>query len=170
LLGLAGQYADVAVLPEVKDDLRGSRLGRVITVVDRGFSSRWNLDYLRRAGGHWIAGERMRDGNPQAQAALFCQGRYRAVRDNLRVKEVTLDGESEVRWIVCHTRSKPSATPPGDKTRSPGCPLSWSGSPPLGLATLSAARPARRRPPTRSTSRLSARCATTRPLAGGCGS
>jgi hypothetical protein len=102
LLGLAGNTADVAVLPEVKDDLQGWRLGRVVTVVDRGFSSKSNLEYLRRAGGHWIAGERMRDGNAQAQAALSRQGRYRAVRDNLRVKEVTLDGDSGVRWIVCH--------------------------------------------------------------------
>ena len=97
-----GNTADVAVLPEVKDDLRGWRLGRVVTVVDRGFSSKSNLDYLRRAGGHWIAGERMRDGNPRAQAALSRQGRYRQVRDNLRVKEVVLEGESGIRWIVCH--------------------------------------------------------------------
>jgi transposase len=71
-------------------------------VVDRGFSSRSNLEYLRRAGGHWIAGERMRDGNAHAQTALSRQGRYRAVRDNLRVKEVNLDEESGIRWIVCH--------------------------------------------------------------------
>jgi len=108
-----GNTADVAVLPEVKDDLRGWRLGRVVTVVDRGFSSKSNLEYLRRAGGHWIAGERMRDGNAQAQAALSRQGRYRAVRDNLRVKEVTLDDNSGVRWIVCHNpRSRPNATTP----------------------------------------------------------
>jgi hypothetical protein len=44
----------------------------------------------------------MRDGNPRAQAALSRQGRYRQVRDNLRVKEVVLEGESGVRWIVCH--------------------------------------------------------------------
>ncbi len=94
--------ADVAVLPEVKDDLGGWRLGRVVTVVDRGFCSKADLDHLRRAGGHWIAGERMRDGNTHAQAALSRQGRYRQVRDNLRVKEVTLDSESGVRWIVCH--------------------------------------------------------------------
>lgn len=75
-------------------------------MVDRGFSSKANLDYLRRAGGHWIAGERMRDGNAQAQAALSRQGRYRyrQVRDNLRVKEVVLEGESGVRWNVCHER------------------------------------------------------------------
>ena len=37
---------------QVKDDMRGWRLGRVITVVDRGFSSDDNLAYLSRAGGH----------------------------------------------------------------------------------------------------------------------
>lgn len=34
-----GNTADAAILPEVKDGLRGWRLGRVVTVVDRGFSS-----------------------------------------------------------------------------------------------------------------------------------
>ncbi len=102
-----GNTSDVAVLPEVTGGLRGWRLGRVVTVVDRGFSSAANLDYLRRAGGHWIAGQRMRDGNPAAQAALSRPGRYRAVRDNLRIKEVRLDEGATadgvgVRWIVCH--------------------------------------------------------------------
>ena len=55
-----GNTNDQAILPEVKDDMRGWRLGRVITVVDRGFSSADNLAYLRRAGGHFIAGMRMR--------------------------------------------------------------------------------------------------------------
>ena len=97
-----GNTNDNSILPEVKDGLRGWRLGRVVTVVDRGFSSDKNLDYLRRAGGHWIAGEKMRDGSPDAQAALSRQGRYQTVRDNLRVKEVRLDDESGKRWIVCH--------------------------------------------------------------------
>lgn len=97
-----GNTNDNSILPEVKDGLRGWRLGRVVTVVDRGFSSDKNLDYLRRAGGHWIAGKKMRDGSPDAQAALSRQGRYQTVRDNLRVKEVRLDNESGKRWIVCH--------------------------------------------------------------------
>ena len=97
-----GNTNDQTVLPEVKDGLRGWRLGRVVTVVDRGFSSDANLAYLRRAGGHWIAGERMRDGSPNAQEALSRQGRYQQVRDNLRVKEVRLDSTPDQRWIVCH--------------------------------------------------------------------
>ncbi|MBI2708087.1 MAG: IS1634 family transposase [Actinobacteria bacterium] len=73
-----------------------------MTVVDRGFSSDANLAYLTRAGGHWIAGERMRDGSPDALEALSRQGRYQAVRDNLRVKDVRVDGSPGKRWIVCH--------------------------------------------------------------------
>jgi len=97
-----GNTNDQTVLPEVKDGLRGWRLGRVVTVVDRGFSSDANLDYLRRAGGHWIAGERMRDGSTDALEALSRQGRYQTVRDNLRVKEVRVESTPDRRWIVCH--------------------------------------------------------------------
>jgi transposase len=74
-----------------------------VTVVDRGFSSDENLRYLTRAGGHWIAGERMRDGSPDARAALSRQGRYQTVRDNLRVKEVHIgEGDAAKRFIICH--------------------------------------------------------------------
>jgi transposase len=97
-----GNTNDQSVLPEVKDGLRGWRLGRVVTVVDRGFSSDANLAYLQRAGGHWIAGERMRDGSADALAALARPGRYQSVRDNLRVKEVRVEHSPGKRWIVCH--------------------------------------------------------------------
>jgi hypothetical protein len=97
-----GNVNDQAILPEVKDGLRGWRLGRVVTVVDRGFSSTANLAYLQRGGGHYIAGERMRDGSPHAREVLARQGRYRAVRDNLRVKEVVLEATPGTRWILCH--------------------------------------------------------------------
>jgi transposase len=96
-----GNTQDQTLLAEVKDDLRAWKLGRVITVVDRGFSSADNLAYLRRAGGHYIAGMRMRDGGDLVEAALSRQGRYQQVRDNLRVKEVRLDGTDQ-RWVICH--------------------------------------------------------------------
>ena len=96
-----GNTTDAAVLPQVKDDLRAWRLGRVVVVVDRGFSSAANLDYLRRAGGHVIAGERMRAGTPHVEEVLARQGRYRPVRDNLRVKEVRLDSAPDLRWVLC---------------------------------------------------------------------
>jgi transposase len=97
-----GNTNDQAVLPEVRDGMRDWRLGRVVTVIDRGFSSADNLDYLTRAGGHYIAGERMRAGIPLVEQALSRQGRYQQVRDNLRVKEVRLDGSPGRRWVICH--------------------------------------------------------------------
>jgi hypothetical protein len=97
-----GNTNDQAVLPEVRDGMRDWRLGRVVTVVDRGMSSTDNLNYLTHAGGHYIAGERMRSGAPLVEAALSRQGRYATVRDNLRVKEVRLDTNPGRRWIVCH--------------------------------------------------------------------
>ena len=98
-----GNTSDQTVIAQVKDDLRGWRLGRCVWVVDRGFSSDDNLRYLTRGGGHWIAGERMRDGSPDAQAALARPGRYQTVRDNLRVKDVRLgEGDSTRRFVVCH--------------------------------------------------------------------
>jgi hypothetical protein len=98
-----GNANDQTLVAQVKADLAGWRLGRAIYVVDSGFSGRDNLRRLRSAGGHYIAGVKLRSGMPQTEAALSRQGRYRVVRDNLRVKEVrTGEGEAAERYIVCH--------------------------------------------------------------------
>jgi transposase len=98
-----GNTADQSVIEEVKSDLAGWKLGRCVWVVDRGFSSEENLRCLRRGGGSWIAGMRMRSGEAACEAALAHPGRYRTVRDNLRVKEVRLgEGDAQRRFIVCH--------------------------------------------------------------------
>ena len=97
-----GGTNDQTVITEVKDGLRDWRLGRVVTVADSGFSSEANQTYLKRAGGHYITGVKMREGSKKADQALARQGRYQQVRDNLRVKEVRLDGDDGRRWIICH--------------------------------------------------------------------
>jgi hypothetical protein len=98
-----GNANDQTLIEQVKSDLLGWRLGRAIYVVDSGFSSRDNLRHLRSAGGHYIAGVKLRSGMPQTEAALSRQGRYRVVRDNLRVKEVRVgDGDAAERFILCH--------------------------------------------------------------------
>jgi len=92
---------DASVIREVKDDLAGWRLSRVVTVTDRGFSSEENLRYLQRGGGHYICGEKMRSGKPEVEAALASPGRYRKVSGNLEVKEITIgDGEARVRYVL----------------------------------------------------------------------
>lgn len=95
-----GNTADVSVIDQVKHDLIGWRLGRVVTVVDRGFTSEENLKALQLNGGHYIAGAKMRAGK-DANRALARQGRYQTVRDNVEVKEVVVgDGEARHRYVL----------------------------------------------------------------------
>lgn len=96
-----GNTHDATVITQVKRDLVGWKLGRVITVVDAGFTSEENLRTLQRTGGHYIAGEKLRSGKAKVEAALRRPGRYQAVRDNLEVKEITVGtGEARVRYIL----------------------------------------------------------------------
>ncbi|WP_081578547.1 IS1634 family transposase [Thermacetogenium phaeum] len=96
-----GNTADISVVEQVKKDLIGWKLGRVITVLDRGFNSEDNLRCLQRAGGHYIAGEKLRSGKENTVQALKRAGRYQTVRDNLEVKEIVVgNGEARERYIL----------------------------------------------------------------------
>ena len=96
-----GNTADSALIRQVKDDMRDWELTRIVWVADRGFSSAENRRYLRKAGGQYIIGEKLRTGSPEVQAALSRQGRYKPLADNMRVKEVHLDDASD-RFVICH--------------------------------------------------------------------
>ncbi len=96
-----GNTSDSALIRQVKDEMRDWTLGRVVWVADRGFSSAENRRYLRRAGGHYIIGEKLRCGSAEASAALSRQGRYAVIADNLQVKEVHLD-DADDRFVICH--------------------------------------------------------------------
>src|SRR5690606_11970255 len=81
----------------------GWRLGRVITVVDRGFASEENLRIIQRAGGHYIAGEKLRAGKREVAEALGRGGRYQQVKANLHVKEIVVgDGEARRRYVLVY--------------------------------------------------------------------
>jgi len=96
-----GNRSDMDLVKEAKRDLVGWELGRVITVIDRGFSSEENLRYLQRAGGHYIAGVKLRDGKEETVAALARPGRFRRIRDNMDIKEITVgDGEARRRYVL----------------------------------------------------------------------
>ena len=154
------------MLARVKDDLRGWKLGRVIAVVDRGFSSADNLVYLRRAGGHYIAGMRMRDGNALVEHALSRQGRDQQVGDNLRVKEVRLEATDQ-RFVICHNPQQAER----DKLQGQQAvariqaELAHITAQPERDRAKTTPRPATRLRP--ATSRPSASCATSPPWAGG---
>jgi Transposase DDE domain len=94
-----GNTADSALIRQVKDDMRDWCLSRVVWVADRGFTSAENRRYLRKAGGHYIIGEKLRSGSPEADAALSRQGRYKDVAGNLKVKEVRIADDE--RFVIC---------------------------------------------------------------------
>ena len=94
-----GDTNDSALIRQVKDDMRDWCLSKVIWVADRGFTSAANRRYLRKGGGSYIIGEKLRSGSAEAAAALSRQGRYKDVAGNLKVKEVRI-AEDE-RFVIC---------------------------------------------------------------------
>ena len=97
-----GNTPDQPLIRQVKKDLKAWKLGRVVWVVDRGFTSATNRRYLQRGGGHYIMGEKLRSGSKDAQAALKRQGRYSTVAEGLQVKQVVLDdGTMRDRFVIC---------------------------------------------------------------------
>lgn len=105
-----GNTADVSVVDEVKRDLNGWKLGRVIMVMDTGFNSAENRRALQGAGDAAdqrsdIMGEKMRLGKDgKLPEALTRAGRYKTLHNGLRVKEITTNKGSVTsrRFVVVH--------------------------------------------------------------------
>lgn len=77
-----GTTSDQLIIKQIKDDLAGWMLSRVVWVADSGFNSVANRAYLQRCGGHYIVAERVRGGSveggqggPGARRALSQGGR-----------------------------------------------------------------------------------------------
>ena len=97
-----GNTADASTVEQVKEDLHGWKLDKVVLVADRGMSSKENLRLLRQDGGQYIIGERMRSGVPVVEEALSRPGRYHRLKDNLEVKEVVVgSGRRAQRYVIC---------------------------------------------------------------------
>jgi hypothetical protein len=120
-----GNTNDMTVPQEVKDDMRGWRLGRVVTVLDRGFSNDEKVRYLTRAGGHWIAGERMRDGSPDAPAALS-RPRSLPIGSRQPPSQGSPRRRRRRRFIVCHNPAEADRDKQTRATRSRAS-FRWGG-------------------------------------------
>ena len=96
----AGDHADGKALLPVVDRLR-QRFGlkRVCWVADRGMISEATIGGLEERELEYILGARMRRQREVARTVLGRAGRYEEVAENLRVKEVWVEGR---RYIVCH--------------------------------------------------------------------
>ncbi len=96
-----GNTNDAETIATVKASLAGWKLHRVLWAVDRGMVSETNLRELRKGGAHYVAGKKMRAGEPSVEEALSRPGRFARVRDNLEVKEVVVgEGERRQRYVV----------------------------------------------------------------------
>ena len=102
-----GNTVDVTTIEEVKEDLAGWRLNRVVYVADGGCISETNLETLTRGGSGYILGVPL-DFSRETAEVLGRPGRYRKVADNLEVKEVWIPSEAEEpvatrrrRYVVC---------------------------------------------------------------------
>jgi transposase len=93
-----GNTADVKTFAGVLKTLKQRfEIRRVILVGDRGMVSGPVLKEIEAEDMEYIVGVKMRKAKAMEEV-LSRAGRYKEVKDNLRVKEVELDGE---RYVVC---------------------------------------------------------------------
>lgn len=94
-----GNTPDSATFRQIIADMRKRfNLGRVVFVGDRGMVSKEILDELDRNHIEYIVGMRMRKAKEVGEV-LKTGGKYKVVRDRLRVKEVWHDAD---RYIICY--------------------------------------------------------------------
>lgn len=100
-----GNTVDVETIEKVKLDLNAWRLRRMVLVGDRGMISEDNMKVLAGGGGGYILGVPMRRREKEVDAVLARAGRFKKVRDNLRVKEVWYPDRDDIkaqRYVICY--------------------------------------------------------------------
>lgn len=100
-----GNATDQNLVEEIKKDLNGWKLGRIVTVMDTGFNSEPNRRILQGAGDHYIIGEKLRLGpKGEVHEALKRAGAYKKLKEGIAIKEVILGKESTAarRFVVVY--------------------------------------------------------------------
>src|SRR5215831_4378453 len=97
-----GDTVDATTVAQVKEGLRGWRLGQAIFVGDAGLDSEANRQELAKGLGHSILAMPIGKLTEVPQDVLSRPGRFHPVNDHLEVKEVVVgDGARRRRYIVC---------------------------------------------------------------------
>jgi Transposase DDE domain len=97
-----GNTVDATTVAQVKESLRGWRLGQAIFVGDAGMDSTANRQELARGLGHYILAMPIGKLTEVQQDVLSRPGRFHQVNDHLEVKAVVVgDGARQRRYIVC---------------------------------------------------------------------
>ena len=97
-----GNTVDATTVAQVKESLRGWKLGRSIFVGDAGMDSEANRQALAQGLGHYILAMPVGKLTEVQEEVLGRPGRFRPVHASLEVKEVVVgEGERRRRYIVC---------------------------------------------------------------------
>lgn len=100
---LPGNTSDVSTVKQVREDLKGWRLGRALFVADSGMNSESNRVELAKACGKYLLACRMANVSGIRNDVLSKRGPYSVFSDNLQAKEVIVgDGERRKRYILCY--------------------------------------------------------------------
>jgi len=106
---LPGNQSDAKAVERVQRDMNEWRLGRVLWVMDRGMTGEENRRILRRAGGHYILGEKLRGVHLNEEAPRR-PGRFKKVSDRLQVKEVFVgEGAGRRRFVLAFNPRRAAA-------------------------------------------------------------
>jgi transposase len=102
-----GNTVDATTVAQVKEELRGWKLGRAIFVGDAGMDSAPNRHELAKGVGHYILAMPIGKLKEVQEEVLARPGRFHRVTDSLEVKEVIVgDGERRRRYLVCRNRQE----------------------------------------------------------------
>lgn len=98
-----GNTPDVSTIKQIRQDLRGWKLGRALFVADSGVNSEENRAELSRACGKYLLATRMATISEVKKKVVSKRGKYKVIKENLHAKEVIVgDGERRRRYILCY--------------------------------------------------------------------
>jgi hypothetical protein len=102
-----GNTVDATTVAQVKEGLRGWRLGQAIFVGDAGMDAEANRQELTKGLGHYILAMPIGKLTEVQQEVLSRPGRFHPVNDHLEIKEVLIgDGARRRRYLVCRNREE----------------------------------------------------------------
>lgn len=103
-----GNMNDRSTIERVKADLTDWRLTRCIFVSDAGTVSGDNLKTLSAGGGKYIVCVPARLGDEVTKQVIGHPGRFKAIAENLAIKEVSIptSGEGRRRYVVCYNEKE----------------------------------------------------------------
>jgi hypothetical protein len=102
-----GNTVDATTVAQVKEELRGWKLGRAIFVGDAGMDSAPNRADLAKGLGHYILAMPIGKLKEVQEEVLARPGRFHRVTESLEVKEVIVgEGERRRRYLVCRNRQE----------------------------------------------------------------